>query len=399
MLRFRMSLFALLFVGLIGAFAPHAAFAAGTVYVDDTGVANAARSGQCGRPNYAQIQAAVDASPAGGKIVVCAGTYVERVTVASKSLTLEGRSGAIISAPAAGEDPIVTFAGPQTSRIRGFTITGAGSSGLEAGIRVNGFEVEAKTIVTIARNHVIDIPALAAGGGGIGIFVEEATSDVTDNTVERYGQIGIVADGNQVGDTFSQIDDNTVRGQGLGGANATQIALRIDETTVDVEDNSFTGNYGSGPAALGVGILVEFAGGSIRDNVVANNGTGVRLEPSSGLELRSNEVHDNAANGIELLNTSNATIAENESDRNGGDGISLISTGGAATGNSIRTNKLRNNGGHGLSIGLGATGNTVKENRARPNAAVDIVDANGLPLANTYSDNRCDDSNPAGLCE
>src|SRR3954468_18906547 len=65
-----------------------------TVYVDDTGMATAAGSGKCGKPNYASIQAAVnDMSVA--HIIVCAGTYAEQVRV-SRSLTLEGRSGAVV---------------------------------------------------------------------------------------------------------------------------------------------------------------------------------------------------------------------------------------------------------------------------------------------------------------
>src|SRR3954470_18561247 len=89
-----------LLVALVGGLAPAAssAQASSTVYVDDTGAANPARSGQCGRPNYATIQAAVDDLSA-RRIVVCPGTYAEQVAV-TRSISLEGRSGAVIQAPA-----------------------------------------------------------------------------------------------------------------------------------------------------------------------------------------------------------------------------------------------------------------------------------------------------------
>src|SRR4051812_8188379 len=91
---------ALLVALVIGVLVPGAALAASgrTVYVDDNGVANAAGTGKCGKPNYTTIQAAVNDTSA-KHVVVCKGVYVEQVTV-ERSLTLEGRSGAVIQVPA-----------------------------------------------------------------------------------------------------------------------------------------------------------------------------------------------------------------------------------------------------------------------------------------------------------
>jgi hypothetical protein len=60
---------------------------------------------------YRSIQAAVDAANSGDKILIRAGKYVEQITISGKDLTLVGRSGAIIQAPAAMEDTLSPFFG------------------------------------------------------------------------------------------------------------------------------------------------------------------------------------------------------------------------------------------------------------------------------------------------
>jgi parallel beta-helix repeat protein len=368
---------ALLTALLIGVPVPDAARAASgrTVYVDDTGTANAAGKGTCGKPNYTTIQAAVNDTSA-RRIVVCKGSYVEQVTV-ERSLTLEGRAGAVIKAPAGEFDAIVLFRGPQTSRIKGFTITGVGSATVGAGIRTNGFVGDeiafGPTQVTISHNHIRDIRDTRFGRtDGIGIFIFQSQADVNDNTVERYGFAGIVADGDDRADTSAQIDGNIIRGQGAGGTSERQIGIRLDETSADVEDNTISGNHGSGANSVGEGILVEFANVSIRDNTLKQNDTGVHFGPGDGGELRSNVIRNSAHNGIELFSTIGATIVENESSDNGGNGLFLAAN---------------------------TQSNIVKGNTARDNGGVDIVDASGAPPANTYADNTCATSSPNGLCE
>jgi len=373
----RRCLAAVLSALLIAVLMPDATHAASgrTVYVGDNGTASAASKGRCGTPNYTTIQAAVNDTSA-TRIVVCSGTYVEQVTV-ERSLTLQGRHGAVIQAPAGEFDAIVVFRGPQTSRIKGFTITGAGSATVGAGIRTNGFVGDeiayGPTQVSISHNHISDIRDTRFGRtDGIGIFIFQSQADVSDNVVERYGFAGIVADGDDRADTFAHIDGNTIRGQGPGGASEVQIGIRLDETSADVEDNSISGNIGNGANSEGDGIVVEFAQVSIRDNTLKHNDTGVHFGPGDGGELRSNEIHNSVHNGIELFSTVGATIVENESSDNGGSGIFLAAN---------------------------TQGNMVKGNTAQDNAGVDISDGSGPPPANSYADNTCDTSSPEGLCE
>lgn len=91
-------------------------------------------AGQC----YTSIQAAVDAANSGDRIIVRAGKYVEQVTISGKDLTLLGRSGAVVQAPAEMQDtlsPVFGFPGrpillvtDAEVTIRDLTIDGANSA-------------------------------------------------------------------------------------------------------------------------------------------------------------------------------------------------------------------------------------------------------------------------------
>ncbi|MBC8076471.1 MAG: right-handed parallel beta-helix repeat-containing protein, partial [Chloroflexales bacterium] len=300
---------ALLVALLLGALAPGAASAASgrTVYVDDTGAASAAAKGQCGKPNYSTIQAAVNDLSA-TRVVVCNGTYTEQVMV-ERSLTLEGRSGALIQAPAAlsGSNSIVGFSGVQQSRLKGFTISGASTAdpNLFTGVRVVG-----DAQVSISHNRIRDIRGVALSSTqGIGIYVDAARADITDNTIERYGTEGIYVTS---GGAFAMIDDNTIRGHESPELNNGQIGINIREGAQgDVEDNRITGNkHDNG----GTGIVVDQTGNvSLRDNTVTNNGRGIVLGDETGnIEVRSNEVRNNVGDGIFLTDAGFNTVVENE---------------------------------------------------------------------------------------
>jgi parallel beta-helix repeat protein len=297
------------------------------------------------------------------------------VTV-ERSLTLEGRSGAVIQAPAGEIQAIVLFRGPQTSRLEGFTISGAGSDTVGAGVRATGFGGDDvpfdPTHLTVTDNHISDISDTRFGrDDGMGIFIYQSQGEVSDNTVERYGFAGIVADGADVPNTSAQIEDNTIKGRGPGSGYERQVGIRLDETVAEVQDNKITDNYGTGAEGVGTGILVIFANVSISDNTVKRNDTGVHFGPGAG-ELSDNVIRDNAGNGIELFSTVNATIEDNTA---------------------------RDNGGSGIYLAANTSGNTIKDNTAKDNGGADIFDGSGPPPANSYEDNECDTSSPGGLCE
>lgn len=114
----------LLAIALLGS---HAAYAAG-LCVHPTG------AGRC----FTSIQAAVDAANSGDRIVIRPGKYVEQVTIFGKDLTLVGRSGVVVQAPADMQDTLSLVAGVEGRpiilaaeaevTIRDLTIDGANSA-------------------------------------------------------------------------------------------------------------------------------------------------------------------------------------------------------------------------------------------------------------------------------
>ena len=389
----------LFIVVLVSVLAPGAVLAQGsrTVYVDDTGPADPSGRGSCGHPHYATIQAAVDDMSA-ARIIVCRGTYTEQVAV-SRSVVLEGRSGAVIQAPAAlpgQSSAIVSFAGPQQSLLQGFTITGASTTDERF---FAGVEVRDGAQVTMTRNRIRDIPDNSPiFQTGVGIYVAEARADITRNTIERYADHGILLFG---GNTFATISGNTIRSPGASGPSGSQIGIDVREgAEADVEDNTITGNT-SDFFMDGTGIVVDqTANVSIRDNEIRYNDRGIVLgDETAYVEVRGNKVRNNTSTGLLIIEAAYNNVVKNEFNRNGGDGIALRSGDPPATGNIIDSNKANDNGGNGISLGAGAIGNTVKNNEAIKNGAFDLTDANGGPPANVYINNKCAKGNPPELCE
>ena len=382
---------ALLMAALVGTLTPGVAAAASgrTVYVDDNGTASASAKGACGKPNFSTIQAAVnDVSTT--TIVVCKGMYSEQVAV-TRSLSLGGRAGATIQAPADLDDlgAIVLFLGAQKSRLSGFVISGASTPDpdLHAGVDVrDGAEV------AINRNRIRDIRDVSVRSTqGKGIYVDGARAEITDNGIERFGTDGIFV-WNPGG--FATIEGNTIRGLEpdiIGGQRG--IHLR-EGGRGKVEDNTITVNTN------GTGILVsQTAAVLIRKNTSTGNAAGIILSgETSDIQVRGNTVRDNTSVGIDLADAGQNTVADNVVVNNGGDGI-RVETFPRELRNVIAGNRVRNNDGDGIHIGRGAADNTVEKNRVRDNGGTDILDLNGEPLVNAYADNRCKTSNPDGLCD
>jgi len=129
-----------------GAFAVVSASPAGSAartYVSPHGVRGAADV-DCGSAAFSTIQAAVDASPAGGSVVVCKGSYEEDVVI-SAPLKLMGQEGAVIhgSPTANAECDQNGFSGPGSApclagitvksshvTVQGLTVTGAIGEGI-----------------------------------------------------------------------------------------------------------------------------------------------------------------------------------------------------------------------------------------------------------------------------
>jgi parallel beta-helix repeat protein len=218
----------------------------------------------CANAPYTTISAAVAAARPGATIIVCPGTYVEDVTV-TKSLTIEGLSGATVAPSATDSSPLT----PITGANDGFTI-------LSPWVSISGFTIE--------------------GATGDGIFVLGDHALIRNNSVENNGFNPTQSPGNGInldGSSYSEVSNNYVTGSANGGIQLANdpdaIGLPAICGLLQVPCNGITGtathdrvinnDVTENPYACGI-LLVDHAGttdGSldladgVHDNLVQNN--------------------------------------------------------------------------------------------------------------------------------
>jgi len=234
----------------------------------------------CRTAAFQTIQSAVNAAPAGGTVVVCAGTYHEQV-VLSKPLSLQGQYAVIsqagvtpaftVTLPGLGKQTI--FAGlvivSSDVTISGFTVTNAQGEGILAaglGATITGLNISGNAVV---NNDL---------GGGVPpkskYFQCAAQGQVPGDCGEGVHFAGGVA--------YSNVHGNYVAGNSGGILLSDDVGPTHDNL---IDDNTVTENTadcgitvpGHNPLALNAkGVLQPAVAGVyknvIKDNVVTNNG-------------------------------------------------------------------------------------------------------------------------------
>ncbi len=252
-----------------------------SVFVSTTGTPGApGRS--CGSAAFSSIQAAVEAAPVQGTVVVCPGTYLQNVTV-DKSITLSGEPGAIINATGDAYGVGVEASG---STVTGLTVENASASvntpmgpttTLADGIvTVGGYASGPPVIadhVTITRNVV-------EGNAGSGIDLNSTSySTATGNFVTNNG-VGInISDDFGMAATHNVIADNVANdnpgGCGLDLADHTGKGVFDNLITNNIANDNGLGSPTGTDASSGSGIIladpVPAPIGGVYNNVVSGN--------------------------------------------------------------------------------------------------------------------------------
>ncbi len=205
----------------------------------------------CQQATFSSIQAAVNASAAGDKIIVCAGTYTEQVSVPAgkDGLTLQsnGHLAAIIQAPAAMSSPkaIVRVTGSQNVKITDFQIQGPGDGGcdsLEFGVRIDGGG--SATVSNNRITHIRDEP-FSGCQNGVGIQAGRAADSTSgsvtakSNVIDDYQKNGITVSN---AGSLGTITGNTIVGAGptpVIAQNGIQVSSGASGT---VSKNDVSGN-------------------------------------------------------------------------------------------------------------------------------------------------------------
>jgi parallel beta-helix repeat protein len=272
-----------------------------TVYVSPTGTVGAGGS-SCSTSTFSSIQAAVEAAPLHGLVVVCPGVYHTSVTV-NRAVNLSGKHGAVVDATG---QPYGIGVAASWVTVSGLTVENASDTSDNApadGIITAGFVDDVPTPanhVTITGNTVkdnvgsgIDINSTSysvasknvAIGNGVGINM----SDDLGVPASHNRIIGNVSDDNPGGCGIALADhtgmgvfDNVISGNvaddnGLGSPSAPDasagsgIILADPAPAGGVYDNQVLGNHFSGNGHAGVALHAHAPGTNFSGNVIAGN--------------------------------------------------------------------------------------------------------------------------------
>jgi len=252
----------------------------------------------CPEADFTSIQAAVAAAAPGAKIVVCAGTYHEQVTVPKNGLKIlaEGERGEVV-VDAHGHD-------------FGFLVVDA------SGVTIEGFRVEhaheadialARATSTRVRKNI----TTAAGHDGIELFTSE------DNLIEENVSVDNLAQNACGIDVTAGSKRNVVR-ENLLVNNEWGIQI-FGATTLDnvILENRALRNRGNGIRNVGgaSGTVIEenraFRNGLAPGALTGTTAAGIRIGSGAGIVVRENSAFDNLLVDLRSDPTAAATFEEN----------------------------------------------------------------------------------------
>jgi hypothetical protein len=232
-------------------------------------------------PHFTTIQAAINASPFGGTVLVCPGTYPEQIAIfhplTLKGVDSNGQNLALITMPAGGIGTQV-YVQATNVNISDLTIDGSNNGATACGQGPNGLEyfLSSGTINHVAvRNEIPSGPGLQGCFDGDGIYV------ATDNA----GASNVV------------IENSSIHAFQRNGIEATARG-----TSVTITKNSIGGNT-VGPAGNGIALWFG-ASGTITGNSLINvlepvsfpnisgAGFGIIVQCSQGVTISGNTIGD-----------------------------------------------------------------------------------------------------------
>jgi hypothetical protein len=345
-----------------------------------------------GLVQFATIQLAVNAVPAGSTVFVCPGNYPEQVTI-GKALNLKGVSSGTLDAPTVVPPPTgmvqnatsLTSGNPIAAQILVQATTGVnisrisldGSNNLLTGCApelIGIYYQNASGTVTnvVVRNEALD-PSLNGCQSGLGIFAQSgsggfSTVTVSASTVRNYQKNGIT--GNEARTTIT-ITNNTVVGQGpTTGAAENGIQIGFGAAGKVIGNTVIDDIYSPGSAAA-AGILIFASSGiSVSTNSVGNTQLGIAIvtDTVDGFGVAdSANVTGNKVFGTQLFDAidlcSNNNMAKsNTISGNAESGVHLDSTcSSTGNGNMVENNTIQETCA-GILVGTGTSSNITSPN-------------------------------------
>ncbi len=234
--------------------------------------------------DFATIQAAVNAATGGETIRVLPGIYTENQIAINKNLTIRGddklttivRPSSDTAMPQGGTNPpgdasgwFVIGPGANTT-ISGLTLNGSG--------RAVGIAILSHGAGSIDNNIITNIRFGAYRG--FGIYLWNATTGVTNNTLSNIERVGIILKG---ASTNADVSENDYTGKGIGDWLDYGIELGAGAHAT-ITGNTIRNNVGvaatDGSTSAGIYITTYWGPGTqatITDNAVSNSTDGIAV--------------------------------------------------------------------------------------------------------------------------
>jgi parallel beta-helix repeat protein len=321
---------------------------------------------------FATIQLAVNASPSGGTIDVCPGTYPEQVLI-TKRLTLTGiptaggtQDAAVISPPAGGmvvnttdqrgavaaQVLVQNTSGPVV--ISNLTVDGKGNQYTSDDLRGICYQDASGTVKNVAVRNEVPNDTPTGDQSGQGILVETTNSPsasltVQNSSVHNYNKNGIVA--RYTGATLIATG-NYVQGYGPTDVIAQNgIELAFLGATGSIKNNTVIDNFYTPNTSSSADILLydakENGSIAISGNILGNSNYAISLFTDApgtygdGVNASANKIFGTSTfDGIDVCTNSNV-ITGNTIFNSAESGIHLdASCGGTGTGNNVIGNTI-----------------------------------------------------------
>jgi parallel beta-helix repeat protein len=244
------------------------------VYVSPNGSSSASDK-SCGHAGYSSIQAAIEAAPLRGTVVVCRGTYPGMITV-DRRVTLAGKRGATIDASG---DVYGVGVSASYATVAGLTVEKASPLNAAQGQFADG-------IVTIglvngnpvAANHVRIIGNVVTGNLGSGIDLNSTSHSVAIGNKANGNGVGInVADDLNLPASHNRISLNVANGNfgGCGIALADHTGAGVVDNVIDhnVADDNGLSTPTAPDASAGSGVILAspVPNGVVKGNLITRN--------------------------------------------------------------------------------------------------------------------------------
>lgn len=372
--------------------------------VDDDGLAS---PGNCNGSGVVpkSINAAILAANPGDRIVVCPGTYSERVVI-NKSLTLSGDTASISSAQCAAK-------------------TGAGNPNNDS-IIIGGIDVKADNVKI--DHFTVQNAAFTTGGAAPGINVgSPAQNRVTiERNVIQQNLMGVYLNGDRDKVTSNCIRSNNQAGsaagsgiysdQGLSNSSITRntfsghnnVATNIIGTLKPVWDVNISRNRAINDstfmvvAVLDVDITWNVSRKALFNGIQVDAPDDAPGLISHDVNVAENDISGCGFSGIQIFGSVGGRIHDNKVQSCVDRGIGIRDNVTGATNNKIDENWLRHNGTYGIEVRSLANNNLFLKNSAKFSGTLDCLDSSvgtkTAGTANTWIKNKGVTSSPSAIC-